>query len=436
MPTANGTYDFEFALFSALTNGTQLGTNQRVSGVMLNGETFNVQLDFGLMPFSAGAERYLEIRVKKPADTGYATLSPRQKITGTPYSIHSLSATTASNADTLDSLDSSSFIKTNTTAFIRNQTTQLESAGFNISGTGKANVFDAASHYNIAGNQVLSLSGLTNIFVGVSAGLSNTNGINNSFFGTSAGRNNTTGTDNVFFGGNAGVGNITGYDNSFVGAGAGARNTTGFRNSLVGRGVGLNNTSGNNNSFIGTESGFNNTTGNYNSFIGEESGFYNITGNNNSFFGAKAGYGNTSGSYNTFIGGGAGNINKSGSFNTAIGFSATIDGGNLSYATVIGGEAIVTTSNTIVLGRDNGLDKVRVFGLGAAGSTQLCRNADNEISTCTAQAALAENNVNDVNAATINSLREQVKQQQQQIDALIKFICSQNTKAEVCKQEK
>jgi len=43
---------------------------------------------------------------------------------------------------------------------------------------------------------------------------------------------------------------------------------------------------------------------------------------------------------------------------------------------------VVSTSNTIVLGRETGLDRVVIYGLGLAGSTALCRNMDNQISTC------------------------------------------------------
>ncbi|MDQ3257625.1 MAG: tail fiber domain-containing protein [Acidobacteriota bacterium] len=91
----------------------------------------------------------------------------------------------------------------------------------------------------------------------------------------------------------------------------------------------------------------------------------NTTGISNSFVGETAGYSNTTGSNNTIIGGGA-----------------NVDAGNLNFATAIGAFATVSTSNTIVLGRSFGADKVRIPGLGAAGATALCRNASNEISTC------------------------------------------------------
>ena len=76
------------------------------------------------------------------------------------------------------------------------------------------------------------------------------------------------------------------------------------------------------------------------------------------------------------------NNNGTGSNNTIIGQSANVGAGNLTYATALGSGSVVSTSNTIALGRSDGSDKVVVYGLGSAGSTTLCRNAANQISTC------------------------------------------------------
>ena len=93
---ASGTYNMQFSLFDAATNGNQIGstiTNTTVS--VLNG-IFTVQLDFSAStPFSNGANRFLQITVKKPADANYTTLTPRQQITSSPYSIRTLNAGTS-----------------------------------------------------------------------------------------------------------------------------------------------------------------------------------------------------------------------------------------------------------------------------------------------------------------------------------------------------
>jgi hypothetical protein len=98
---AGGTYDFEFALYDAVAGGSAQGSPDTVTrtGVTVTNGVFTVQLDFGASAFP-GADRYLEIRVKKPADASYTTLSPRQPITSTPYAVRSLSAGSADTATT------------------------------------------------------------------------------------------------------------------------------------------------------------------------------------------------------------------------------------------------------------------------------------------------------------------------------------------------
>lgn len=89
----NGTYDLQFSLYDALTGGNQIGTTQTHTGVMLNRGIFTVDLDFGSQ--FPGADRWLEISVKKPSDSSYTTLLPRQKISSVPYTVRALSAATA-----------------------------------------------------------------------------------------------------------------------------------------------------------------------------------------------------------------------------------------------------------------------------------------------------------------------------------------------------
>ncbi len=295
-------------------------------------------------------------------------------------------------------------------SFIQNTTTQQPGSNFNISGDGTAanltassvlsgNVVNATTQFNLGGQRVLSTAGTNNIFVGNSTGISNALGHSNSYVGTGAGQSNTTGYHNAFFGYIAGTHNTSGVQNVFLGANAGITNTTGSSNAFVGYGAGYSNTLANANTFFGTFAGYNNTTGVNNTFVGVNAGLYNTTGyfnlfdgleagkSNtegyfNSFVGPNSGYGNTTGYYNSFFGFQAGYTNTTGNNNTIIGTYADMSSNNLSFATAIGAYATVATSNTIALGRANGSDKVRIFGLGAAGSTQLCRNANNEVSTC------------------------------------------------------
>lgn len=92
---ANGTYQMQFAVYDALAAGTQQGSTITNNSVSVVSGLFNVQLDFGATVFAAGANRWLEIRVKKPADAGFTTLSQRQQLTASPYSIRTLSASAA-----------------------------------------------------------------------------------------------------------------------------------------------------------------------------------------------------------------------------------------------------------------------------------------------------------------------------------------------------
>lgn len=342
--SASGTYDFEFALYDA--TGTLIASNSTsTTGVTVTNGVFTVKLDFGSTAFT-GADRYLEIRVKKPTDSNYTPLSPRQQINSAPYAIRSLSAgtadtatnaTNATNADKLGNVDSSNFVQTDTTAFIRNQTAQQTNANFNVSGTGTATIFNAATQYNIGGKRILSIPGSFNLFVGIDAGISNTTGDENSFIGKGAGRDNTTGSINSFFGRHAGLKNSSGNENAFFGAYAGEGNGSGSNNSFFGTFAGVFNSQGTNNSFFGNRAGaysiFNNNSffgaragennaGFDNSFIGAFAGRSNTSGQNNSFVGSGAGYANTMGNNNSFFGKSAGQFTTIGNDNSFFGFSS------------------------------------------------------------------------------------------------------------------
>jgi hypothetical protein len=94
---ASGTYEMEFKLFDALTGGTQQPqpvpitidlTVANGNPVTVTGGIFSVKLDFSVNSFS-GANRWLEIAVRKPSDPpGFTVLNPRQPIhssSSSPY---------------------------------------------------------------------------------------------------------------------------------------------------------------------------------------------------------------------------------------------------------------------------------------------------------------------------------------------------------------
>lgn len=219
---ANGTYQMQFSLFSLSTGGSQIGTTITNNSVAVLNGTFTVPLDFTATLFAAGADRWLEIAVKKPADPGFTTLSPRQRITSAPYAVRSASAAsadTATNAANLNSLPASSYVLTSdprmtdarsptpgSDNYIQNQVLVQQVGNFNIDGnaylggTLSANTVNTQTQYNIGGSRAFTTAGTFNVMAGVNTGLG---GSNNSFFGNFAGLSNTTGFNNTMVGYNA-----------------------------------------------------------------------------------------------------------------------------------------------------------------------------------------------------------------------------------------
>jgi len=85
---AEGLYDFEISAYDALENGNQTGSPLTVNAVEVNNGIFTLSLDFGDAAF-VGNEVYLEINVRENnSGQPFNLLTPRQKLTNTPYAIH------------------------------------------------------------------------------------------------------------------------------------------------------------------------------------------------------------------------------------------------------------------------------------------------------------------------------------------------------------
>jgi hypothetical protein len=82
---ANATCDFQFGLWDAATAGSQLGTIQTASGVVVVNGLFTVVLDFGNQ-FS-GSASWLATAVKCADDGDFTALVPRQALTAAPYAL-------------------------------------------------------------------------------------------------------------------------------------------------------------------------------------------------------------------------------------------------------------------------------------------------------------------------------------------------------------
>ena len=94
---ANGSYDFQFILADAVTNGSVVGPILTNAPVTVNDGLFTTTLDFGGAPWNS-SPRWLQlgVRTNQPPSTNapppYVILTPRQPITLAPYSIRAESA--------------------------------------------------------------------------------------------------------------------------------------------------------------------------------------------------------------------------------------------------------------------------------------------------------------------------------------------------------
>ena len=93
---AAGPYQFQFKLYDAASGGSQVGSTLNLFLEVATGN-FSANLDFGDAAFS-GADRFLEVSVRKTANDAYTILTPRQKVTSAPY------ATRAAKANDADAL--------------------------------------------------------------------------------------------------------------------------------------------------------------------------------------------------------------------------------------------------------------------------------------------------------------------------------------------
>ncbi|MEO8435079.1 MAG: tail fiber domain-containing protein [Pyrinomonadaceae bacterium] len=307
-------------------------------------------------------------------------------------------------------------------------------------GSGQSNASGSENAFFGASAGLFNNAGNANAFFGINAGFLNQTGERNAFFGKNAGIANNDGSGNTIIGSLANVGSASLTNATAIGANAlvtqsnslvlgsinfvnggtadtnvgigttspGARlDVAGNINTSTQFNIGGNrvlSVSGssvfpNSNTFVGVEAGTNNAptlfAGSGNSFFGQNAGFTNTQGVSNAFFGRDAGR-LSNGTNNAFFGANAGDTHTTGNGNTMIGAQADVGAANLTNATAIGFNALVTQNDSLVLGSGvnvgigttapaaklDVIGTMRISILGAAGATTLCRNASNEISTC------------------------------------------------------
>ncbi|MDX9956704.1 MAG: pectinesterase family protein, partial [Anaerolineae bacterium] len=84
-----GPCDFRFSLYQSSAGNDPVGNVQSVSNVTLDEGYFSVGLDFGVAVFT-GDGRFMKVEVDCGAGV-YTTLSPRVRLTATPYALHAVS---------------------------------------------------------------------------------------------------------------------------------------------------------------------------------------------------------------------------------------------------------------------------------------------------------------------------------------------------------
>jgi hypothetical protein len=215
--------------------------------------------------------------------------------------------------------------------------------------------------------------------------------------------NLAAGSGNTIMGAMAGYNSTNTSNNTMVGYNAGLGVTNGSGNTYIGNSSGLSASAASSNTFVGYGSGYN-ATGGFNTFIGTSTAYSSTTGTSNFMGGFYAGYLNTTGSNNVFLGNYAGYNNGSGINNICIGSGANVIAG-LTNAIAIGANAVLSTSNTMMLG-GVGIDAVKV-GIGTSipaaqldiiGYTKLGFNAPNvQLVKITGTSPAAQSNVISIN---------------------------------------
>jgi len=135
----NGFYDLQFAIYDAASGGSAVAGPVTNMMIAVSNGLFTATLDFGASVFP-GADRWLEIGVRPYGGGAFATLSPRQKLTPTPYAI------TASN------LTGTASAATNFTGLLAGDVIGPQSATvvWSVGGQSAANVAGGASAANAA----------------------------------------------------------------------------------------------------------------------------------------------------------------------------------------------------------------------------------------------------------------------------------------------
>jgi hypothetical protein len=382
----NGSYDFQFRLYSAPTGGSQIPVVPASLDVAVSNGLFTTSMDFGNNVFN-GTIYWLEIALVPHNGLGFTTLSPRQELLPVPGAIFAnnasnllgtLPATQLSGTISAGQLNGTAGAATNFTGNLSGDVTGTQSATVValVGGQSAANVAagagaaNAATSANTAGT-IVKRDGSGNFFAGSAslagsltlpvAGPTIFSGANLLLHGDAVG--------DFFVGPLAGNLTLSAFADTGVGAQALSSNATGEDNTAAGYQALFSNTSANDNTAIGYQALYFNKIGNNNTAIGSQALYANTNGGNNTAIGAGALDSNTSGGGNTAVGIGAMDANTNGTFNTALGDSAlannTHGSGNLALG-FSAGINITTGGNNIDIGHPGVAGDTNIIRLGTS----------------------------------------------------------------------
>ncbi|HEY1057510.1 MAG TPA: tail fiber domain-containing protein [Limnobacter sp.] len=210
-----------------------------------------------------------------------------------------------------------------------------------------------------------------NTAVGISAMANNTSAQANTAVGKSALAANTSYSDNTALGAYALTTNSGGNQLTAIGSGAMMFSVNAYESVAVGYRT-LFASNGPYNVAVGNSGlGALSNSSSYNTAVGHYAMSTMTSGSFNVGVGGQTGNAMTSGNRNTFLGQLAGGTLTTGNNNTFLGRKADVTGGtSLSYATVLGSDALVSTSNTIVLGRTTDTTVIGATGTASSGILQ------------------------------------------------------------------
>lgn len=135
----DGSCDFQFILYDALTGGAQIGPTLDKTNTSVADGYFTVGLDFGSSAF-LGEARWMEVAVRCPAGGGaYTTLNPLQALTAAPYAL---------DADLLDGQHATAFSSTEHNHW--GQSWTGSDTGLTLSG-GTTGLSSSGSTYGVTG---------------------------------------------------------------------------------------------------------------------------------------------------------------------------------------------------------------------------------------------------------------------------------------------